>query len=644
MAQTGEATSLTTTPVQPTASSDAVPAGAAPAGAAQRGDQLDAAERQTGAALDALAKLLAGSDRPDLLERIATARAKLDQSSCVVIVAGEFKKGKSSLVNALVNAPVCPVDDDVATAKPMEIWYGPEPNASVVFRPDDPSDSGPQKTKPIDFEQLSTYVDEPPTAADADQVSAVRIRLPRQLLQSGLTVVDTPGVGGLGSVHTAATIGALPSADAVLFVTDASQELTAPELDFLGTVMSLCPTVACVMTKIDFYPAWKRIADINRGHLQRHGIGGRLIPTSATLRSAAIDRNDRNLNNESGYAELVAYLRDELTAEVKANALVRAVGDMNEILDHLETQLNTELSLLDDPEETARLMRALEQAKEEADRLKGQAARWQQTLNDGTADLMSNVEHDLRDRLRKLTKECEEAIDDFDPSKAWDEFAPWLTERATSHLVQNYAFLHEQSAGLAEEVALHFDADHGDVVSRLDIGDVTSADISLEMESELDQKLPKGGSVVTALRGASGGMIMLSAFSGLVSITPAMPAVAGVMLLLARKTAKDERERALLMRRNQAKQTVRKYSDTITFESSKECRDTMRRINRQLRDHFLQRAQDLTESTSQSLAAAKQTVQSTEKARTVRRKEVVATQQHLAKVRAVVNAVAQAVA
>jgi len=639
MAQTGEATSLTTTPVQPTASSDAVPAGAA-----QRGDQLDAAERQTGAALDALAKLLAGSDRPDLLERIATARAKLDQSSCVVIVAGEFKKGKSSLVNALVNAPVCPVDDDVATAKPMEIWYGPEPNASVVFRPDDPSDSGPQKTKPIDFEQLSTYVDEPPTAADADQVSAVRIRLPRQLLQSGLTVVDTPGVGGLGSVHTAATIGALPSADAVLFVTDASQELTAPELDFLGTVMSLCPTVACVMTKIDFYPAWKRIADINRGHLQRHGIGGRLIPTSATLRSAAIDRNDRNLNNESGYAELVAYLRDELTAEVKANALVRAVGDMNEILDHLETQLNTELSLLDDPEETARLMRALEQAKEEADRLKGQAARWQQTLNDGTADLMSNVEHDLRDRLRKLTKECEEAIDDFDPSKAWDEFAPWLTERATSHLVQNYAFLHEQSAGLAEEVALHFDADHGDVVSRLDIGDVTSADISLEMESELDQKLPKGGSVVTALRGASGGMIMLSAFSGLVSITPAMPAVAGVMLLLARKTAKDERERALLMRRNQAKQTVRKYSDTITFESSKECRDTMRRINRQLRDHFLQRAQDLTESTSQSLAAAKQTVQSTEKARTVRRKEVVATQQHLAKVRAVVNAVAQAVA
>ena len=46
-------------------------------------------------------------------------------------------------------------------------------------------------------------------------------------------------------------------ADAVVFVTDASQELTRSELDFVRQARDLCRTVVCVLTKTDFYPAWR---------------------------------------------------------------------------------------------------------------------------------------------------------------------------------------------------------------------------------------------------------------------------------------------------------------------------------------------------------------------------------------------------
>src|SRR5690606_4297166 len=58
-------------------------------------------------------------------------------------------------------------------------------------------------------------------------------------------------------------------AEAVLFVTDASQELTAAEVEFLRRARQVCPTVACVLTKTDFYPAWRKVRDLNQGHLRR---------------------------------------------------------------------------------------------------------------------------------------------------------------------------------------------------------------------------------------------------------------------------------------------------------------------------------------------------------------------------------------
>jgi len=68
--------------------------------------------------------------RTDLADRLRTAVDRERDHGCAIVVVGEFKMGKSSLVNAIVNAPLSPVDDDVATAKPLRVHYGDEPAAS----------------------------------------------------------------------------------------------------------------------------------------------------------------------------------------------------------------------------------------------------------------------------------------------------------------------------------------------------------------------------------------------------------------------------------------------------------------------------------------------------------------------------------
>ena len=151
--------------------------------------------------------LVARYDRPDLDARLAAARSRLLDGRTRVLVVGEFKQGKSLLVNGLVGAPVCPTFDDVATAVPTVVQHADVLDI-VMVRPD-----GERVGIPGD--QLADHVCEQGNPGNREGWSNAEVGLPRPVLGGGLEIVDTPGVGGLSSVHGAATTAALPSADAV---------------------------------------------------------------------------------------------------------------------------------------------------------------------------------------------------------------------------------------------------------------------------------------------------------------------------------------------------------------------------------------------------------------------------------------------
>ena len=229
-------------------------------------------------ALDLTRAAIAPYDRPDLDARLLQAKARLTDGRVRVLVVGEFKQGKSFLVDCLVGALVCPVHDDIATSVPTLVRNAEVPSVALVRSSDPAADPRWRRDEypDVPVEHLASYVAR--AAAPGEQYSHVEVGIPRSILEGGLEIVDTPGVGGFNSVHGAATMAALPSADAVLLVSDASQEYTAPELEFARQAIRVCPNVACVLTKTDLYPEWRRIAELDQEHLKAAGIERRDVP------------------------------------------------------------------------------------------------------------------------------------------------------------------------------------------------------------------------------------------------------------------------------------------------------------------------------------------------------------------------------
>jgi GTPase SAR1 family protein len=564
-------------------------------------------------------------ERSDLDQRLALTRRRLADPAFHVFVIGEFKQGKSSLVNALLNAPVCPVDDDIATSVPTAIRFGDPPAAAVLFDPG--GDTADPTREPIReaiaVDQVASYVTESADIGGERRISSVEVSLPRKLLSDGLVIVDTPGVGGLGSAHSAATIGALPMADAVVFVSDASQEFTGPELEFLQTARRMCPNVVCVLTKIDFYPSWRKIRDLNVEHLKRHGVTADILCVSSSLRVHALRANDRELNRESGFPELAGYLQNKIAANAEKLSVRAAANDVVAVASMLEGQFRSEREALDNPEEAQRVVDNLTELKAKAERLKSGVSKWQQTLSDGVIDLQADVDHDLRGRLRAVTRQADEALEASDPAETWDEFQAWLYRRVAEDVVHNYTFLHTQAQDLTARVAEHFGEDGVDIVVDLDVANPTDVLTTVDANTDLDlSKMGMGSQGLAALRGSYGGLLMFGMLGRMAGLAMANPATIVIGLFMGRSALRGEKERQLNMRRSQARQAHRKYTDEVSFVVGKDSRDTLRRTQRRMRDFFAARAEELHRSTTTALAAAQQAVKSDASTRQKRLRDV----------------------
>jgi Dynamin family len=555
--------------------------------------------------------------RPDLDARLAATARRLAEPDVRVLVVGEYKQGKSSLVNACINIAVCPVDDDIATSVPTAVHYAEQPFAVAVRA--SPVEGGEPEREPIPLDQLAAHVSESGNPENERRLLAVEVGVASRLLATGLVLEDTPGVGGLASAHSVATYAALPSADAVLFVTDAARELSAPELEFLHAARATCPNVLCALTKVDFYPEWRRILELDLGHLSRAGLEAPMFPVSTPLRLRALRLGDAGLNDESGYPALLGHLRAEVVDGADRLVARAAAQDQLSVIGQLETTFASERAVLARPEEAAALVGALDEAKARAAKLRGESARWQQTLNDGMADLMAEVDYDLRGRIRGLSQEADEALEQTDPGETWEQFQEWFQGRVASEISENYLMLAREAEALAGRVAEHFASAEGEVQLSLEVAGPDATLGALRLSGKVDAARRRvGGSALTVLRGSYSGTSLLSMLGGMAGFAVLSPLSAAVGLLMGGKALRDERQRHLTTRRQQARAAHRKYTEELGFQIGKHSRDTLRKVQRELRDRFASLAEELQRSTSEALSAAQGALQRDQSGREAR--------------------------
>lgn len=568
--------------------------------------------------LDRTSEIASSAGRADLVDRLAVVRRRVVDPRFRVVVVGQLKQGKSQFVNSLLNLSVCSVGDDETTAVPTVVQHAEQASAELVLA----EPGGETRRVEVPLAELDSVTPSTPLA-QGREVLRLEVGVPSPLLADGLVFVDTPGVGGHGNPHAAATLGLLPGADAVLVLSDASQEFTEPELAFLRQVTGLCPAVACLITKTDLYPHWRRIVEADAGHLTRAGIDVPLLPVSSLLRSHAMRLDDRSLHDESGFAALYDFLRERVVDHA-AGGLRRAVSlDVHAVVEHLMLSLGSELAALRDPAKGAAAVAELQRAKAVTEELQKKTSRWQQTLADGIADLASDIDHDLRDRLRQVTREAERAVDECDPGKEWDELGEWLEQQIAQSVGDNFVWAHERALWLAEVVAEHF-ADAGTVeLPHLDVGDLDSVLDPVAALSDLESgRIGIAQKVLVGMRGSYGGVLMFGLITTLMGMTLLNPISVGAGVLLGTKAYRDDRETRVVKRRADAKVAIRRFTDDVSFQVGKESKDRLRLIQRLLRDHFTAIAEQTLRSLGDSLRAAQEAAKVESTGRTRRAGEV----------------------
>jgi hypothetical protein len=553
-------------------------------------------------------------DRPDLERRLAVVARAVEDDRARVLVVGEFKAGKTELVNALLGGRALPTDAHRATTVPTVCVHGEQAGVVLVRGVENGTEQ-----QPISPGALAEHVTEKGNPENRAGWSHAEATLPRPVLE-GLRLVDTPGAGGLASPAAVSTMAELPGADGVLVVADAGRELTAPELALVRTAAAVSPTVAVVLTRTDLHPHWRRIADLDRGHLDRGGSEGlravRVLPTSAALALHATEEADlpaetaQALTTESGIEELRRLLVSEVVAGRQARRIRMATDEVLVACEQFATTFRAERDALADPARAQRIAVEVERSRGRAAALRDRAARWQQTLNDGVADLVSDIEYDLRDRLRAVVTDAEAALEDTDPAKTWEQFAPWLHQQVSAGVSTNVVWAEERTRWLAEKVAAHFAEDGEGVLPPVTVGPSPDgsglvADPVGMLAAPDHEKFGFAQSLMIGMRGSYGGVLMIGMLTTIGGMALLNPFSVGAGLLLGSKTLVDERKRALRRRQSEAKQAVRRHVDDVIFQAGKNSRDMLREVQRTLRDHFTTTAEELERSLAATAEAAR---------------------------------------
>jgi predicted GTPase len=173
----------------------------------------------------------------DLIVRLAEDRFTL-------AVVGQFKRGKSSLINAVIGRDLLPTGVLPLTSAITILRYGPQEQL-IIHR----EDTRLPEEAPV--WSLAEYVTEEKNPGNRKKIRTACLELPLAFLRRGLEFVDTPGVGSAIEANTATTYAFLPQCDAVLFVTSVDMPLTKTEVDFLGQIRAHVRKVFFVVNKTD---------------------------------------------------------------------------------------------------------------------------------------------------------------------------------------------------------------------------------------------------------------------------------------------------------------------------------------------------------------------------------------------------------
>jgi Dynamin family len=379
----------------------------------QRSDTAHLAEsdgsRASGSPLDSGSRCMVGQETAILL-RIASlaeqfhdyrirddarsAAERIAEGRFYVACVGQFKRGKSTLLNALIGQSILPSGVVPVTSVPTTLRFGEQYGARVRL------DSG--EWTEIAIAEIEQYVSETRNPENRKGVTALEVFVPSPLLAEGMCFLDTPGLGSVFAGNTAATHAFIPHMDAAIVVIGADPPIAGDELALVETVSKHVPHLLFVLNKADRVTEAERTAAVS---FARHVLETRLRrPISSIFEISALEQLYRS-TGQRDWAQLVDSLA-HLTRQ-SGHQLVRDAADR--CVRRLSGQL---LGVV--KEEREALTRPFEESERRIGQLREMVAHAEQCLND-LASLLSGEQQRLSntfaDRRRVFLKSVRDAAE-----------------------------------------------------------------------------------------------------------------------------------------------------------------------------------------------------------------------------------------
>jgi 8-oxo-dGTP pyrophosphatase MutT (NUDIX family) len=268
-------------------------------------------------------------DNSSLAARLDSLRGRLRHNRLHLAVLGQFKRGKSTFINALLGAPLLPVAVVPLTAVPIFISWRPAASVRVRFSDDRLAEEFSADDPKAIQGFLFRFVAEEANPANRLGVERVDLFYPAPILRDGTVLIDTPGVGSTLRHNTDAALRVLPECDAVLFVVSADPPITEAELEYLRRFESKAAKTVFALNKIDYLrpEEQSRVVDFLYDVLEKNGLWSHdttIFGVSARNGLEAKEQGDRTEWQRSGMAGVETYLARYLVEE-KTSVLEHAI-------------------------------------------------------------------------------------------------------------------------------------------------------------------------------------------------------------------------------------------------------------------------------------------------------------------------------
>lgn len=418
-----------------------------------------------------------------------------------VVVVGETNRGKSSLVNALLSMPgLSPVNADVATATYLVFEHAEQWSAQACY-------PGQLAPVPINLNDLIHWVSAAHELPEGQiPPRYVEVSGPVPLLQR-VSIVDTPGVGGLDSMHGELAREAAAGATALLFVVDSSAPFTSQELQFLQSVGERVETVVFALTKTDQFRGWREVLDADKQLLAEHAprfadavfhpVSARMFETAA---KAPNEQMAAMLREKSGIAALQGAMQEMLVGRSAMLGEANTLRALSSALGELKAKLQAESRALSAGEAEAEQLR---QRRDDLTAERRSSTRgWQLKLRGEIQRTRVEVGHESSRQMRDVQTHFRQRID----GAKRDDLAalPQQVDIALQTTSQRISMLLSQRLNQVTNVALSelFSAEELDIIR----GQFARAGGPPVVLRPPDKKPPTAEDKLLVFMGVSGGL------------------------------------------------------------------------------------------------------------------------------------------